>query len=64
MIIFITMNKSIENIKKYIGENIKIIIILHNPIDRAYSNYLHHTRKSWENLSFEEAIEKGRIKRR
>ena len=34
-----------------------VIIILRNPIDRAYSNYLHHVREGWENLSFEEALE-------
>ncbi len=49
---------SIKNIKKYLGEKVKIIIILRNPIDRAYSNYLHAVREGWENLSFEEALEK------
>jgi len=49
---------SIKNIKKYLGEKVKIIIVLRNPIDRAYSNYLHHVREGWENLSFEEALKK------
>ena len=35
---------------------IPIIIVLRNPIDRAYSNYLHHVRDGWENLSFEDAL--------
>ena len=48
--------KSIQNIKAYLGSDVKIIISLRNPIDRAYSNYLHAIREGWENLSFEEAI--------
>ncbi len=47
---------SIENIKKYLGDKVKIIIILRNPIDRAYSNFLHHVREGWEDCSFEEAL--------
>lgn len=56
-------NDSVENIKKYLGDDVRIIIILRNPIDRAYSNYLHHVRDGWEDLSFEEAIaeEQNRI---
>ena len=38
----------------------KLIVLLRNPIDRAYSHYLHNTRAAWdpnrEPLSFEEAI--------
>ena len=37
--------------------HVPIIIILRNPIDRAYSNYLHHVRERWENLSFEDALD-------
>ena len=47
---------SIENIKKYLGDKVKIIIILRNPIDRAYSNFLHHVREGWEDCTFEEAL--------
>jgi len=52
--------KSIHNIKKYIPHwrNLKIIIILRNPIERAYSNYLHHVKVGVEHLPFEEAIKK------
>ena len=35
---------------------IPIIIVLRNPIDRAYSNYLNHVRSGWEELSFEDAL--------
>jgi len=37
---------------------IKLIAILRNPIDRAYSNYFLGVRSGTENLSFEEAIGK------
>ncbi|OYD09170.1 hypothetical protein CHM34_03860 [Paludifilum halophilum] len=36
----------------------KIIVLLRNPVDRAYSHYNHQVRRGKENLSFEEAIEK------
>jgi len=49
--------ESIENIKRHIGEDAKIIIRLRNPIDRAYSNYLRHIREGWEALSFEDGLE-------
>ncbi|ADG12893.1 sulfotransferase [Methanocaldococcus infernus ME] len=54
---------SIKYIKKYLGEP-KIIIILRNPIDRAFSAYLHLLRDNREYLTFEEAlkVEKKRIK--
>ena len=42
---------------------VKLIIILRNPVDRAYSNYNHSIRGKTEKLSFEEAIksEKDRL---
>ncbi|MBU0732034.1 sulfotransferase [Patescibacteria group bacterium] len=48
--------RAIPLIKKYFG-NPKIIIMLRNPVDRAYSHYLHHRRDLVEDLSFEEALE-------
>ena len=48
-------DKTILRIEQYLGD-VKIIISLRNPVERAYSNYLHHKREGWENLSFEEAI--------
>lgn len=55
----------IENIKNQLGEDVKLILILRNPIDRAFSSYLHLIRDGLENTdSFGEAIlkEKVRIK--
>ena len=36
--------------------NIKLIILLRNPIDRAYSHYQMEKRLGYEELTFEEAI--------
>jgi len=48
---------SIKNIKNVLGSDIRIIIILRNPIERAFSNYLHHIRDGIETLSFEDALQ-------
>ena len=42
---------------KKILPNVKLIAILRNPIDRAYSHYHHTLRVNEESLSFERAIE-------
>ncbi len=51
-------NQTINNIKKYHpqSETLKIIIILRNPIERAYSQYLWKVRDGREELSFENAL--------
>lgn len=36
---------------------IKLIALLRNPVDRAYSHYQHQARRGRESLSFEEALE-------
>ena len=54
--------ETIPNIKKYLGDPI-IIIIIRNPVERAFSHYLHNVQTHLETLRFEEAIlkEKKRI---
>ena len=50
---------TIRNIKDIYGslyEKLKIIIILRNPIERAYSHFMMHKRGYKEPLAFEEAI--------
>jgi Sulfotransferase domain len=37
--------------------NTKLIVVLRNPVDRAYSAYRHRVLAGQENLSFEEALE-------
>ena len=46
---------AIKYIKKYLGE-VRIIIILRNPIDRAFSAYQMFVRNLREPLSFEDAL--------
>jgi hypothetical protein len=48
---------AIDNIKKYLGENVKVRIMLRNPADRAFSAYTHVSRSVKEQLSFEEALD-------
>ena len=50
--------KAIVNIKKYFPDyrKIKIVILLRNPADRAFSQYLWRVRDGREPLSFEEAV--------
>jgi len=40
--------------------NVKLIVLLRDPIRRAYSHYYHEKHKNRENLSFKEAVEKER----
>ena len=56
---------AINNIKQYLGEDMKIIIMLRNPVDRAYSAFHHVSRGFKENNSFEKSleIETGRMER-
>lgn len=53
-----------QKIKQYIPD-VKLIAILRNPIDRAYSSYSHLVRDGFETLSFKQALEeeKQRIDR-
>jgi len=50
--------KAIKTIKKYFDASgeIKIVIMLRNPVDRAFSQYAWRVRDGREPLSFEEAI--------
>jgi len=54
---------AITLIREYL-EDIKIIISLRNPIDRAFSAYLHLRRDNLENISFEEALKKENWRKR
>lgn len=48
--------KVIPLIKKHLSHNVKIIILLRNPVDRAFSAYKHLIRNGREDLSFFEAL--------
>ena len=45
-----------QRIKQTLGENIKIIFILRNPADRAFSHHSMSLRQGFETKSFEEAL--------
>jgi len=49
--------EAIRNIKYRLDENVRIIIMLRNPVDRAFSAYTHVARSVKEQLSFEEALD-------
>jgi hypothetical protein len=49
---------AIPLIRETIGEEVKIIIVLRNPVDRAFSGYTHFKRDGRETLSFEEGLSK------
>ena len=48
---------AVPKILDELNAQVPIIIVLRNPIDRAYSNYLHHIRERWEKLSIEAALD-------
>ncbi len=48
---------TISNIKRFLNSDVKIIIMLRNPTERAYSGYQHVKRYNvMEKLTFEEAL--------
>lgn len=46
-----------ERIYKHLGSDIKLIFMLRNPVDRAYSHYWMSYRRGYETETFEKAIE-------
>lgn len=56
--------KAIPLIKVVLGPEVAIIIILRSPVDRAFSAYTHFKRDGRENLSFEEALNKEKERKR
>jgi hypothetical protein len=57
--------KCIANLKRIHPDpaHVNIVITLRNPVDRAYSQYMHKVRDGAESLTFEEALEKERWRR-
>ena len=54
---------SIKSIKENIGDEVKIVIVLRNPIDRTFSHYKHVLSNFHEPLNFWDAID-AEIKRK
>ena len=44
---------AIKKAKSLLGQNIKIVVVLRNPVDRAFSNYMMHVRDGFENKTFD-----------
>lgn len=53
---YLSDKKAADSIKESLG-NPKIIIMLRNPVDKVFSQYLHLRRAAREKCSFEEALE-------
>lgn len=57
--------RSIGNIKHHLGDQVRIVMILRDPRERAYSHYMHHIKVGISpDSSFEKALarEEGRIR--
>ena len=54
--IYLSNPKAPHRIKHYLPE-VKLIAILRDPAERAFSSYVHLVRDGYENLSFTEAVE-------
>lgn len=63
--IYLYSPKAPPRIKDYLPE-VKLIAILRNPVERAFSSFTHLLREGYETLSFEEALqeEENRIQRK
>lgn len=48
--------ESIPLIRDTLGKEVKILIILRNPVERAYSSYMHFVKDVHETLTFEESL--------
>ena len=48
----------IPRLKATLGENVKLVLVLRNPVDRAHSNFTHLRRSGREALPFEEALDR------
>ena len=62
-----TAEKTIQNVKSLYKEkasDLKIIVILRNPVERAFSHYTHLIRNGIEKLEFSEAITPQNIEQR
>ena len=60
--LYLYSEKAIQRIHHYLPD-VKLIVILRNPIDRAFSCYTHLLREGYESLSFADSLkaEEGRI---
>ena len=55
-------NRYFDRLYESFGKELKVLFILRNPIDRAYSHYLMSRNRGIENLDFLEALEKETVR--
>lgn len=48
--------RSADEIKKFLGENTKVVFILRNPVDKIFSQYIHLVGEGREHLSFKDGL--------
>jgi hypothetical protein len=62
-VVYLYAPESPGRIREYFGDSVKIIMLLRNPVDMAYSLWGHNVREGVENLDFKNAIdaEEGRL---
>tara|TARA_B100001093_G_scaffold305440_1_gene291375 strand:+ start:82889 stop:83794 length:906 start_codon:yes stop_codon:yes gene_type:complete len=54
---YLASKKAPKRILNFFGNKMKFIVILRNPVDRAYSHFLHTKRDFHEKLTFTQALE-------
>lgn len=54
--LYLYSDKAPAKIKQYIPD-VKLIAILRDPVQRAYSSYMHYVREGYETLSFSESLQ-------
>ena len=53
---YLSNKDSAKRIKDTLSKNVKFIVLLRNPVDRAYSHYLHSKRDELEDLTFIDSL--------
>jgi len=48
---------SIPNIRRYCEPDTKLLVMLRNPVERAYSSYMYCVARGWERASFEQCLD-------
>jgi hypothetical protein len=56
--LYMYLPEAVERIYKDLGKDIKIVFMLRDPVERAYSHYKFNMKRGYEKGGFEQAIEK------
>lgn len=59
---YLTSDLAPSRILNLFGDKMKFIVLLRNPIDRAYSHFLHTQRDTYEQLNFLDALKEERYR--